>query len=746
MSAMRGAGALAHAYLRETWRAKPIVFWNVAFPILTLLLFSFIFGGGQPAGVARVLPGIVTINLLAAAFFGVSLHMVSLRERQVYRRFSVTPLSGMAVVLAHAAAALLNIVISFALQLLLARAVFRLAIRASILELALVALIGAFAFIPLGLLVGSVGRDMRTAPAISNLLFFPLSFLSGATLPLAFMPPWVQKVATLLPSTYFLDLLQAALLRGQPFQRAGFSAGLLVVTGIVAFALNALLFRWETTQPLSRKGLGISIGMLAAIYGGAFLYGVRLESARAPQDTRTRAANAGPDTRVLYGMTVIDGRGGRIARAQITIRGKRIVSVGPAEGLPPEGDAVIDLSGSYVMPGLVDSHVHLGGSAGGSVAVEEFVPQRLRHDLQAYLAFGVTAVVSLTDHVEDMQNLQHAVADGSMRAPRVYLSGPGITAVGGHPARLFSFLPGFPEYMTRQVTSADAAERATAELASMHVDIVKLFLEGGWPGQPLPVLSEPALRAAIRAAHDRSLKTTVHVDNDQHARLAIDAGTDGIEHVPPDLTSSTVDALVARHVTLTPTLAVGESITQLLTGTFVEDSIARGWVENPVRESLTASDSWIAKVRASPASVDYYVKRFQASRRALRQAVAGKVIIVAGSDAGNAGVFHGVSLIRELELLVDDGGMSPRAAIQAATGVAARRLGVTDIGTIAPGTFADLVVVDRDPEADIRALRAVRAVYFGGVELQRGALLQSDPGNWTPAFSFPALNAPKDKQ
>jgi imidazolonepropionase-like amidohydrolase/ABC-type polysaccharide/polyol phosphate export permease len=744
MSRLRGAGALAGAYLLETWRAKPTLFWNLAFPLLTLMLFSFIFGGGEPARVARVLPGTMTINLLAAAFFGVSLHMVSLRERQLYRRFRVTPVDSLAVVMAHAATGFVNMVISFVLQLAVAKAVFHVPIRGSFADLALTVLVGAFAFIPLGLIVGSIGRDMRSAPAISNLLFFPLSFLSGATLPLFLMPPWLQRVATLLPSTYFVELLTVALLRGRPVERAIVSLAILVLTGIVAFALNAWLFRWETAQPLNRRGLALSLGTLAVIYGTAFAYGANLESARATESSYSQPADAiGKEARVLFGMTVIDGVGGRIDRAQITLKGKRIVAVGPASAAP-SGVAVTDLSGLYVIPGLIDSHVHLGGSAGGSVTVEEYVPKRLVHDLQAYLASGVTVLVSLTDPVEDMRKLQRDVAAGSMRAPHVYLSGPGITAVGGHPARMFSFLPGFPEYMTRQVASPQEAGRAVAELTAMPVDIVKLFVEAGWPGQSMPILPEPALRAAIRAARERGVKTTVHVDGDRHAQLAIDAGADAIEHVPPDLSDATIGVLVARKVTLTPTLAVSESLARLLSGRTVDDPLAQAWVEPAVLESLNAEDSWIAAVRKSQATVDYYVKRFEQSRAALRRAVAGKVTILAGSDAGNAGVFHGPGLIRELELLVQEGGMTPGAAIRAATGDAAQRLGTNDMGRIAPGAFADLVVLERDPGKDIRALRNVRAVYFGGAPLDRNRLLTSNPGPWTPTFSFPAPNVPPD--
>jgi len=398
---------------------------------------------------------------------------------------------------------------------------------------------------------------------------------------------------------------------------------------------------------------------------------------------------------------------------------------------------VTDLSGFYVIPGLIDSHIHLGGSAGGSVFPAEFVPSRLVHDLQVYLALGVTSFVSLSDHLEDLQRLQRDVASGSMRTPRPYLSGPGITAPGGHPAKLFDFLPGFPEYMTRQVDTPQGAEQAVRELATARVDIIKLFLEEGWPGQSFPVLCEPCLQAAIRTAHELGLRSTVHVDSDRHARMAIEAGADGIEHVPPDLSDETIRAMVARGVTLTPTMVVFEQMAHIMDGTPIDDPLARRWVDPVVFASLKSPDSWVVRYRQSKETVDFFVQHYEQRRNALRRAVAGQVTILAGSDAGNPGTFHGPGLMRELELLVEAGGMTPSAALVSATSAAAKRLATKDIGQIAPGAFADLVVLDGDPAKDIRAVLGVRAVYLGGVQLTRDTLFSTRPGSWSPLFSFP---------
>jgi imidazolonepropionase-like amidohydrolase len=354
-----------------------------------------------------------------------------------------------------------------------------------------------------------------------------------------------------------------------------------------------------------------------------------------------------------------------------------------------------------------------------------------------YLAVGVTSFVSLTDHIEDMQRLQRDVAAGTMRAPRPFLSGPGITSPGGHPAELFSFLDGLPEYMTRQVDTPEATEKAVRELAADKVDIIKLFLEEGWPGNHLPVLCDACLTAGIRTAKELGLRTTVHVDNDRHARMAIEAGADGIEHVPPDLSDETIHLMLAKGITLTPTLAAFDRMAVLMSGNQIDDPLAKRWVDPMILESLKTPEGWLGRYRAAPEVKAYFIQRYQRQRESLRKAVAAHVTILAGSDAGNPGSFHGPGLIHELELLVSVGGMKPSAAIVAATGAAAKRLGNKQIGQITPGAFADLVVLDDDPEKDIHAIRNVRAVYLGGVQLDRDSLLTSRPGTWMPLFSFP---------
>jgi imidazolonepropionase-like amidohydrolase/ABC-type polysaccharide/polyol phosphate export permease len=734
MNRLRATTALAWGLLLETWRSKPALFWNLVLPLLFMVGLSYIFGGGEPARVERIVPGILVINLLTMAFFGAALHMVSLRERGLYRQLRLTPIGPGSVVAAHALTALVNAGASTCLQLAAAYALFRIHVHGPPASVAAGVFLAAFAIIPLGLIVGSAARDMRVAPALSNLAYFPLLFLSGATMPLFLMPAWVHRVARLLPSTYAVELLQGVMLRSEPMSNLAVPAAILVLTGVVAFAADALLFRWETREPLNRRGLVLAAACLAIVYGAASASGVALESERppAPEPPGVTVTPARPGLRVLTGLTILDGQGGRIERGRVIIEGSRIRSVGPDVGPLPAGVAATDLTGLYLIPGLIDSHVHIGGSAGGAVSSAEFIPSRVIRDLQVDLALGITSVVSMTDDIEDIQRLRRSVATGTMRSPRPFYVGPGITASGGHPAKYFEVVPGLAARMTRQVDTPEAAEAAVRELASLRVDMVKLFLEGGRAGEELPALPEPAFRAAVRTAKGLGLKTTVHVDTDRHARLAIDAGADGLEHAPADLSGATIESMAANRVTLTPTLAESEAMANAVAGAPVTDTLALEWVDPNVVASLRSPDSWVSKVRERPGAAASYARTHQGALDAARRAAAGGVTILAGSDAGNPAAFHGAALIRELELLVQRAGMAPSDALVAATGAAARRLGTADVGRIAPGAFADLVVLGADPSRDIRALRDVRAVYFGGVPLDRKSLLTTPAGDWMP--------------
>ena len=137
--------------------------------------------------------------------------------------------------------------------------------------------------------------------------------------------------------------------------------------------------------------------------------------------------------------------------------------------------------------------------------------------------------------------------------------------------------------------------------------------------------------------------------------------------------------MAATGVTLTPTLVASESLTRAVRGDTFANEVTWRWVQPDVLISLQSPRSWVNRVRKMPGAVEYYAQRHQQSLDAVRRAILGGVSVVAGSDAGNPGAFHGLSLIRELELLVDEGGMTPLAALKSATGTASSRRRYTSV-------------------------------------------------------------------
>lgn len=743
MMAPRGMLALAWAFWLETWRAKAAIFWNLAFPLLFIIGFPILFGGGDAEQIRYIVPGVMSLNLIAAAFFGITMTMVSLRESGLYRRLRATPLRPISVVAAHGITSLVNVLISLALQLVVARLAFQFEVRGNPLELLCAFLVCAFALIPLGLIVGSAARDMKSAPAIGNLLFFPLAFLSGAAMPLFLMPDWLQQVARLLPTTYVVEIMRGAVAWGEGPWTLPVSLAVLLLTGAIGLAFDAALFRWESEDAIDRRPLLAVLGGLALVSLAVFVADVDLRSATQPASGGPRGVPStaeilpnpaeADDVEVFVGMTVLDGKGGRLENARMVIRGERIVELVPHDDSPAPDDVVVhDLSGRFLVPGLIDSHVYIGGSAGGSASGGEYMPRRVLRDLQVYLALGITSVVSMTDDIDDLRRLRAAVDDGTMRAPRPYFAGAGITAPGGHPAIYFAIMPGLAERMTRQVTSADEASSAVREMADLGVDLVMLYLDEGPSHDPVPRLSEPALRAAIEAAHALGLPATVHVDTDAHARLAVDAGADHLAHTPPDLSRDTIRAMLDRGVTLSPTLAATEGMAAAVRGEVVDDPIARRWVDPLIFDSLLSSRSWIAEIRARPDSAEAFEDRYFEVTQSTCRAIAEGVRIVPGSDAGSPAAFHGAGLLRELELLVDECGMSPAKVFLAATGHAATRLGSREIGHIGTGAFADFLVLEADPTETIGALSDPVQIWFRGQPLDRDSLLESPPGRWMP--------------
>jgi imidazolonepropionase-like amidohydrolase/ABC-type multidrug transport system permease subunit len=727
---MRSILALIRAQLIEIRRSRTAIFWMTAFPIGFLLLFGFVMARGDARMMAFMMPGLLTTTLLSGTLFGVALPLVQQREIGLLRRLRVTPVPAAAVAIAHGVTAIMTGLISLIVLMLLGRAIFGMQMAGSWPALVGVYLCGACALVPLGLLVGSTARDIRTAPAIANLIFFPMMFLSGSAIPFAVLPEGAQRFARMLPTAYLNETYSGVIVRGEGLSTLAGSLAVLFAIGIVGTVLTSMLFRWEGTEPIPRRALALIVAMFVVTLGVSALAAPAFRMREMPGTRRVEAGEAQGQVLVLRGATVLDGLGGRIVNARVVIRDHRIadVSLDDDRVALPEGAKVEDVRGRYLIPGLVDSHVHWGGSGGIGMSPIEQTDDRLSHDLTATLAAGVTSVVSLTDNLKEMRALSNEVAAGKLRSPRTFYSGPSITAKGGHPSEMFSFLPGLAELLTRQVETPEAARAAVAELDRERVDIIKLVLEPGFPGSPLPRLKQDVFLAAMAEAKSRRMRTTVHVGTDEDARMAIDAGANGIEHTARGLTDATIALMAAKRVTFTPTLVVLDWAWKrdVLRG---HDPDVRRLAMPAIMQSLLDPKSPLAPLFQEGEMATMMAGAFAGSMQQAAKAIRAGVPVLAGSDAGNPVTFHGISLIRELELLAQ-AGMPLTDVLKAATSRAADRMGQASLGRIAAGAIADLVVLDGDPTETAAAYRRVSSVYLGGMKLDEKTLTTGAPGTW----------------
>ena len=374
-----------------------------------------------------------------------------------------------------------------------------------------------------------------------------------------------------------------------------------------------------------------------------------------------------------------------IRRTNVLVRGGMVRAVGRDFALPPSA-LVVDGRGKTLLPGLFDAHIHLGTWRG-----EQF--------LQDALDFGVTTEFEMGGSEASLA-LRKKVGAGDLQDVADFsTAGTVVTAPGGHPSQMDG--PPFPTF----APGDDAQAFVDARIAE-GADFIKIVYEHKYP-----TLTKQQLEEVVAAAHRRNKLAVVHVSTQSEARDAIGAGADGLVHVFADSMPAPGFAdFAARHqVFVVPTLSVIEMATA---------APSKPWWQGAphVGPYITPSMRHMLDRKFPPGfRPDLKLKHALAAVRALHRA---GVPILAGTDAPAPGLAHGLSLHRELELLVRSG-LSPIEVLAAATSKPARAFGFHDRGRIAAGLRADLLLVNGDPTHDITATRDIVGVWKLGVPHQR---------------------------
>ncbi|MBA3067316.1 MAG: amidohydrolase family protein [Hyphomonas sp.] len=387
-----------------------------------------------------------------------------------------------------------------------------------------------------------------------------------------------------------------------------------------------------------------------------------------------------------------------LGETTIIVTDGRIVSLTPGFQAPKDKKIrVIDLKDKYVLPGLIDSHVHLTSDAGGLAGQLEDVT--LSPAAQAFNAWdngmktlraGFTTVRNLGDGDGAVLALRDAVNDGQVTGPRILDAGASISASAGHMDGSLGFRDELREYFNtagNTCSGADDCRRAVRLQVARGADVIKLATTGGVNSRIGAGLGkqmfEDEARAIVETAKLFGKKVSAHAHGADGIRLALLAGVDSIEH-GTILDPETIDAFVASDAYYVPTL-----------------STVNGYIE---------------RLEANPDAYEPDVKakiewRIGITGKSLETLYAAGVKIAFGTDAGVSK--HGRNA-DEFELLVKFG-MPPAEAIKAATVNAADLLGLSaEIGTLEPGKSADLIAVKGDPLKDVKVLKAVEFVMVRG--------------------------------
>ena len=406
---------------------------------------------------------------------------------------------------------------------------------------------------------------------------------------------------------------------------------------------------------------------------------------------------ASPPVTALVGGTVVGTDGGpAIKNATVLITGERISQVGPAASIAvPPGAKIIPMTGKWLIPGLMNMHVHLGlklpGAAGDSLALETDTEEVLRMAGNARLSLlsGVTTLRLVgEDHGTDFA-LRKAIESGEVIGPRIKTAGEVIIPTGGHGSMEADGPYGFAHVVREQIKSG--------------ADWIKIAISGGISDSHGSVSAAPMtdeeMSTLIEVAHRNGIRVTAHNGSNEAAKQALRFGIDGFEH-GYHLDPTILKDMKAKGVWLVPTIVV----TQPGALEFYHKIGSPPWYLERVR--ITGADHWAM----------------------LQNAIRMGVLIALGTDQFPFEPNDGTTAtIAEAELYVK-AGMTPLQALQSATTQAAKMLAMdADLGTIAQGKYADIVALDADPIKDIHALRTIGFVMKGGVVVR-------DDGRGTVAY------------
>ena len=349
---------------------------------------------------------------------------------------------------------------------------------------------------------------------------------------------------------------------------------------------------------------------------------------------------------------------------------------------------VISLKDRFVLPGLMDMHVHLMAGTQTTLGVPDDASMAVIaiHNAQTALMTGITTLRDAGSFGPALFKVRDGINKGLINGPRLYISGEFLRVTGGHGS-----YPGEAAKPHPLCDGTDACRWLTREQIRLGVDFIKLMVSDGGSGErggpdDLPEMFDDEIKAVVDTAHRMKRIVSVHAHGTASINAALRNGVDSVEH-STFLDEESIRLYKKTGAIMVPTLA------------FIAP---RGNDEN--RESQ------------APSSQNIRRRQFRERQpKGVAMAYKAGVVIAAGSDAGVGPIAHGMSILEPIAY-VDMAGMTPMDAIKTATVNGAKLLRKEDVlGTLEPGKYADLVATDTSPLEDIHVLKQIPFVMKDGV-------------------------------
>ena len=726
--------------LRLTFRDKSVLFFNYLFPLIFFFIFGQLTHAERGGAAAEVVTMVLTIGILGGGFFGAGMRAVMDREQDILRRFKVAPITPGPIIASSLVSGLVHYTPVALIILTLARVLYGMPVPERWFSLLVFIAVGVMAFRAMGMIIASVSNSMAESQVIIQTLYFPMLFLSGATFPISIMPEWLQTFSQFLPSTHLFNGLQTILIRKEGLLENSLPVLALIVTTFVGCFIGMKLFRWEKDEKLAGSAKAwIAAVLLPFIALGVWQSFSKENIAKGKMlDRQMRRERS----RLFRDVRIVVGDGTVIERGSVLVRNGKIEQIFADQS--PDADTLkadlVEGAGKTLLPGLIDTHVHLG-APGGYMDYSKIDPKQMQdatrpiaREMAAYLYSGVTAVRSVGDWISTLEDLRVKLESGEKQGAELFYVGPMFTTEGGHGTEYFKEMPKeirekAEAQMLRMPKTRAEAKQQVIELKKRGVHAVKAILEAGFPGRPFNRMDTDIYMAVAEECRAQGLPLATHTGNLRDIEDAIAAGSSSIEHgsMSEEIPAAVFARMKEKGIRFAPTLTVYDSLVSVAEGK--TDAFDRSLVQQvgPM-ELLRSSKLWIqsGKNGDMTSAAPYLKQGFERSRKNALHAYDAGVTLVTGTDAGNPGVVHGPGVHRELQLWVE-AGIPTGGALQGATANAAALLGAgSRMGQIKQGYDATLLLVDGNPLKEISSTERISMVLLKGERVQRSDLFEDD--------------------